>query len=47
MVDLSLHPDATGELVVKARVLDLVPGRSGDMYEHLAGRPKRGVPQEG
>ena len=32
MVDLSLHPDATGGLVVQARLLDLVPGRSGDTY---------------
>ena len=32
MVDLSLHPNATGELVVRARLLDLVPGRTGDTY---------------
>ncbi|HRA07891.1 ISL3 family transposase [Phycicoccus elongatus] len=33
IVDLSLHPDAKGELVVRARLLDLVPGRSGDTYK--------------
>ncbi len=33
MVDLSLHPNDTGELVVKARLLDLVPGRSGETYK--------------
>jgi transposase len=33
MVDLSLHPDRTGELVVRARLLDLVPGRSGETYK--------------
>ena len=32
MVDLSLHPNGRGELVVKARLLDLVPGRSGETY---------------
>jgi len=32
MVDLSLHPNAAGELVVQARLLDLVPGRSGETY---------------
>lgn len=33
MVDLSLHPNAAGELVVKARLLDLVPGRTGETYK--------------
>ena len=33
MVDLSLHPNAAGELVVQARLLDLVPGRSGQTYK--------------
>ncbi|MEU2028954.1 transposase [Micrococcus luteus] len=32
MVDLSHHPDSTGELRVRARLLDLVPGRSGQTY---------------
>ena len=33
MVDLTLHPNETGEPVVRARLLDLVPGRSGDTYK--------------
>jgi transposase len=33
MVDLSLHANDRGELVVKARLLDLVPGRSGQTYK--------------
>ena len=33
MVDLSLHPNNRGELVVKARLLDLVPGRTGETYK--------------
>jgi len=32
MVDLSLRPDKNGNLVVQARLLDLVPGRSGETY---------------
>ena len=32
MVDLSLHPNSAGELVVQARLLDLVPGRCGQTY---------------
>ena len=32
MVDLTLHPNETGEPVVRARLLDLVPGRSGVTY---------------
>jgi transposase len=33
IVDLTLHPDAKGELVVRARLLDLLPGRTGDTYK--------------
>ena len=33
IVDLTLHSDGTGELVVKARLLDLLPGRTGDTYK--------------
>lgn len=32
MVDLSLHPGSTGELRARARLLDLVPSRSGQTY---------------
>ena len=32
MVDLTLHADDIGELAVKARLLDLVPGRTGESY---------------
>ena len=39
MVDLSLHPNAAGEPVVQARLLDLVPGRSG--------RPKTWLKERG
>jgi transposase len=42
MVDLSLHPNAAGELVVQARLLDLVPGRSGETYR--AWLKERGEP---
>ena len=32
MVDLTRHKDKDGKLVVRARLLDLVPGRSGEAY---------------
>lgn len=32
MVDLTRHRDRNGNLVVRARLLDLVPGRSGEAY---------------
>lgn len=32
MVDLTRHPGKDGNLVVRARLLDLVPGRSGEAY---------------
>jgi transposase len=32
MVDLTRHPGNDGDLVVRARLLDLVPGRSGEAY---------------
>ena len=33
MVDLTRHADKNGNLVVQARLLDLVPGRSGQAYK--------------
>ncbi|MEI2826980.1 MAG: hypothetical protein V9F04_11655 [Dermatophilaceae bacterium] len=33
MVDLIRAPQQAGELVVQARLLDLVPGRSGETYK--------------
>ncbi len=33
MVDLTRHEDKDGNLVVRARLLDLVPGRSGEAYK--------------
>ncbi len=33
MVDLTRHEDKNGNLVVRARLLDLVPGRSGEAYQ--------------
>lgn len=32
MVDLTRHPDSTGKLRTRARLLDLVPGRTGAAY---------------
>ena len=43
MVDLTR--DSQGR--VRARLLDLVPGRSGETYHDLAGRAGRGLPQPG
>ena len=33
MVDLTRHPDREGRLRTRARLLDLVPGRSGQAYK--------------
>lgn len=33
MVDLTRHPDKDGNLVVRARLLDLLPGRSAETYK--------------
>jgi len=33
IVHLTLHPDAKCELVVRAQLLDLLPGRTGDTYK--------------
>ncbi len=33
VVDLTRHEDKNGNLVVRARLLDLVPGRSGEAYQ--------------
>jgi transposase len=33
MVDLTRHLNKDGNLVVRARLLDLVPGRSGEAYK--------------
>jgi hypothetical protein len=41
MVDLTRHPDSTGKLRTRARLLDLVPGRTG------AGGPSHGRQRAG
>lgn len=40
MVDLTKRPDAKGKLRTQARLLDLVPGRSGPAYAGLVDTPR-------